>query len=290
MNIAFIGLGVMGAPMARNLIAAGHQLSIAERASIPADLRPLCRVLAPAEVAKDVEAVILMLPDTVDVEQALFGPSGIARGLSPGTLVIDMSTISPKATEAFAKRLTQQVCDYVDAPVSGGEVGAKAGTLTIMAGGSKAAFERARPLFEKLGKNVTHVSEKPGSGQVCKLANQIIVALNIEAVSEALTFVSKAGVDPATVRNALMGGFASSRILEVHAERMIKRQFAPGFRIALHQKDLRLALAAADELSVSLPNTARTQELFSSCAAEGGAELDHSYLVSAIERMSGASK
>ncbi len=215
-----------------------------------------------------------------------FGPGGVEAGLSPGKLVIDMSSISPTATKEFAQRIAARGCDYLDAPVSGGEVGAKQATLTIMAGGSPAAFERAKPLFEAMGKNITLVGEV-GAGQTCKVANQIVVALTIEAVAEALTFASKAGADPAKVRQALMGGLATSRILELHGERMIKRSFAPGFRIRLHQKDLNLALQAGRDLGVALPNTASAQQLFSAVVAAGGAGLDHSGLVKALETMAG---
>jgi 2-hydroxy-3-oxopropionate reductase len=234
-------------------------------------------------VAAKSEVLILMVPDTPDVETVLFGPNGAAEGLKRGTLVIDMSSISPLATKEFAKKVNALGCDYLDAPVSGGEVGAKQATLTIMVGGPEAAFARAKPLFETMGKNITHVGNEPGAGQICKVANQIIVALNIQAVSEALVFAAKAGADPAKVRGALMGGFASSRILEVHAERMLNGTFDPGFRIRLHQKDLNLALTAAKELGLSLPNTAIAQQMFSSCAAHGGADLDHSAMVLAIE-------
>jgi 2-hydroxy-3-oxopropionate reductase len=204
--------------------------------------------------------------------------------LSPGKLVIDMSSISPIATKDFAARINALGCDYLDAPVSGGEVGAKGGTLTIMVGGPEAAFERAKPLFEAMGKNITLVGAN-GAGQITKVANQIIVALNIAAVGEALVFASKAGADPARVRQALMGGFAASRILEVHGERMIKRTFNPGFRIGLHQKDLNLALQGAKSLGVALPNTASTAQLMQACAAQGWDQLDHSALVKALELM-----
>ena len=286
MKIGFIGVGIMGRPMALNLKAAGHELLVPERASLPDDIREAAQVLPDAQsVAKAAEVVILMVPDTPDVEAVLFGDKGVESGLRPDTLVIDMSSISPIATKDFAARIEAKGCHYVDAPVSGGEVGAKQATLTIMVGGSKAAFDRASPLFAKLGKNVTHVGEAPGSGQTCKVANQIIVALNIEAVAEALLFAAKAGADPAKVREALMGGFASSRVLEVHGERMIKRTFNPGFRIRLHQKDLNLALTAARELSISLPNTASAQQLFSACAAAGKDDLDHSAMVQALEML-----
>ncbi|HEY8875018.1 MAG TPA: NAD-binding protein, partial [Stellaceae bacterium] len=207
-------------------------------------------------------------------------------GLAPGKTIIDMSSISPIETKVFAAKIAEKGCDYVDAPVSGGEVGAKAASLTIMVGGSEAAFNRVKPLFELMGKNITLVGDV-GAGQTTKVANQIIVALTIEAVSEALLFASKAGADPAKVREALMGGFASSRILEVHGERMIKRTFDPGFRIELHQKDLSLALSGARALNMSLPNTATTQELFNCAAALGGKGWDHSGLVRVLEHLAG---
>jgi 2-hydroxy-3-oxopropionate reductase len=286
MNIGFIGLGIMGRPMALHLKAAGHTLLVPERASLPQDIRDAATVLADAEaVAKASEVIILMVPDTPDVERVLFGAGGVAGGLSAGKLVIDMSSISPTATKDFAARVAALGAGYLDAPVSGGEVGAKNAALTIMVGGAPADFERALPLFQAMGKNITHVGEAPGAGQVCKVANQIIVALNIQAVAEALTFARKAGADPAKVRQALMGGFANSRILEVHAERMINRTFAPGFRIRLHQKDLNLALGSAKDMGMALPNTAIAQQMFSVVTAAGGADLDHSALVQAIELM-----
>lgn len=286
MDIGFIGLGIMGRPMALNLKGAGHTLIVPERPSLTDELRAAARVVADAEtVAREAEVTILMVPDTPDVEKVLFGERGVAGGLSRGKLVIDMSSISPIATKGFAERVRAASADYLDAPVSGGEVGAKQGTLTIMVGGPATAFERAKPLFEVMGKNITHVGEANGDGQTCKVANQIIVALNLQAVSEALVFAARAGADPAKVRAALMGGFASSRILEVHAERMLNRTFNPGFRIRLHQKDLNLALSAAKDLGLSLPSTAVTQQLFSSCVAHGAGDLDHSALVLAIEAM-----
>ena len=285
MKIGFIGLGIMGRPMALNLKAAGHTLAVPERASLTAELRAAATVLPSAQaVAAASEVVILMVPDTPDVAAALFGPAGVAAGLAKGSLVIDMSSISPIETKDFAARVAALGCDYVDAPVSGGEVGAKAASLTIMDGGSDAAFARAEPLFALMGKNITHVGPV-GAGQTCKVANQIIVALNIQAVAEALVFAAKAGADPAKVRTAISGGFASSRILELHGERMIKGAFTPGFRIRLHQKDLNLALSSARALNLSLPNTAIAQQMMSSCAAHGEGELDHSALVRAIERL-----
>ena len=284
MKIGFIGLGIMGRPMALNLKSAGHELIVPDRSSLTDEIRSAATVVAtPKAVAAGSEVLILMVPDTPDVEAVLFGENGAADGLRRGALVIDMSSISPIETKDYAKRIKDKGCEYLDAPVSGGEVGAKQGTLTIMVGGPDAAFARAKPLLELMGKNITHVGSEPGAGQICKVANQIIVALNIQAVSEALVFASKAGADPAKVRQALMGGFASSRILEVHAERMLNGTFNPGFKIKLHQKDLNLALSSAKALSLSLPNTAIAQQMFSSCIAHGGAELDHSALVLAIE-------
>jgi 2-hydroxy-3-oxopropionate reductase len=284
MKIGFIGLGIMGRPMALNLHAAQHTLLVPDRTSLADDIRAVAKVEPDGKtVAAGADVVIVMVPDTPDVETVLFAPNGVAAGLKPGTLVIDMSSISPIDTKEFAKKINALGCDYLDAPVSGGEVGAKQATLTIMVGGPAAAFDRAKPLFETMGKNITHVGEANGDGQTCKVANQIIVALNIQAVAEALVFASRAGADPAKVRQALMGGFASSRILEVHAERMINGTFNPGFRIRLHQKDLNLALSAARELGLSLPNTATARQMFSSCAAHGGADLDHSALILAIE-------
>ena len=288
MQIGFIGLGIMGRPMALNLKAAGHTLIVPDRKSLTDELRAAATVVGDAAaVAEAAEVIILMLPDTPDVDRVLFGPHGAAEGLTPGKLLIDMSSISPIATKGFAARINGLGCDYLDAPVSGGEVGAKAATLTIMVGGPEHAFARAEPLFAAMGKNITLVGTENGAGQTCKVANQIIVALTIQAVGEALTFARKAGADPAKVRQALMGGFASSRILEVHGERMIEHRFTPGFRIRLHQKDLALALNAAREMGMALPNTAVAQQMFSSVAAQGGADQDHSALVRAIELMAG---
>jgi 2-hydroxy-3-oxopropionate reductase len=285
MQIGFVGLGIMGRPMAHNLMQGGHKLFVYGKRTVPPEIRDGATVLDSLKaVAEHAETVIVMVPDTPDVRDVLFGADGIASGLSAGKTVIDMSSISPIETKIFAAEITQKGCDYLDAPVSGGEVGAKAASLTIMVGGSEAAFQRVKPLFELMGKNITLVGDV-GAGQTTKVANQIIVALTIEAVGEALLFASKAGADPAKVRQALMGGFASSRILEIHGERMIKRTFDPGFRIELHQKDLNLALSNARQLGVALPNTATAQELFNACAANGGAKWDHSALVRALEIM-----
>jgi 2-hydroxy-3-oxopropionate reductase len=291
MKIGFIGLGIMGAPMALHLINTGHQLFVNTIGKLPESIASTSATpcASAEEVARNGEVIIIMVPDTPDVELVLFGKGGVAAGLQAGSggarkIVVDMSSISPIATKTFAQKVNALGADYIDAPVSGGEVGAKAASLTIMCGGSEAVFEKVRPLFEKMGKNITLVGGN-GDGQTTKVANQIIVALTIAAVGEALLFASKAGADPAKVRQALMGGFASSRILEVHGERMIKRTFAPGFRIRLHQKDLNLALQGARELGVALPQTANAAQLMQACAANGMADLDHSALVKALEQM-----
>jgi 2-hydroxy-3-oxopropionate reductase len=286
MNVGFIGLGIMGKPMVANLIKGGHTLFLASRSGVPQELAAAGgKACASAkEVARKADIIITMVPDTPDVEKVLFGKDGVAEGLSSGKVVVDMSSISPIETKAFAERIRKAGADYVDAPVSGGEVGAKNAALTIMVGASEAAFARVKPLFELMGKNITLVGDV-GAGQICKVCNQIIVALNIEAVGEALLLASKAGVDPGKVRTALMGGFASSRVLEVHGERMVKRTFDPGFRIELHQKDLNLALSSARALKMSLPNTATAQELFSACQAQGGGKWDHSAMVKALEAL-----
>jgi 2-hydroxy-3-oxopropionate reductase len=288
MNIGFIGLGIMGKPMAGHLIKGGHTLFLNSRSGVPQEMTAAGGKACASgkEVAQKSDIVITMVPDTPDVEKVLFGANGVAEGLSKGKIVVDMSSISPIETKKFAKRVNELGCEYVDAPVSGGEVGAKNAALTIMVGANQPTFDKVRPIFELMGKNITLVGGN-GDGQTCKVCNQIIVALNLEAVSEALVFASKAGADPAKVRQALMGGFAASRILEVHGERMIKRTFNPGFRIELHQKDLNLALAGARAMGMSLPNTATTQELFNSCVADGGAKWDHSAIVRALEKMAG---
>ena len=285
-SIGFIGLGIMGAPMAGHLIAAGHTVYLHTRSNVPEALLSVGGVpcVSATELAQKADIVFLMLPDTPDVEAVLFGTNGVAAGLTTGKTVVDMSSISPMQTKAFAERIHALGCDYMDAPVSGGEVGAKAASLTIMVGASEATFAKVLPLLQSMGKNITLVGGV-GDGQTCKVANQIIVALNIAAVGEALLFASKAGADPAKVRQALMGGFASSRILEVHGERMIKRTFNPGFRIALHQKDIALALDGAKSLGVALPQTAGVAQLMAVCAANGLGQRDHSALVQALEIM-----
>jgi 2-hydroxy-3-oxopropionate reductase len=286
LKLGFVGLGIMGGPMAGHLVKAGHQVFINTRSKVPADLASSAAVQcsSPREVAEKADIIFTMVPDTPDVEKVLFGENGISSGLSKGKIVVDMSSISPIATKEFAKKINGLGCDYLDAPVSGGEVGAKNATLSIMVGGDDGVFEKVKPILELMGKNINLVGTN-GDGQTAKVANQIIVALNIEAVAEALLFASKAGADPAKVRQALMGGFASSKILEVHGERMVKRTFDPGFRIELHQKDLNLALNSARALGVALPNTATAQELFNSCSAHGGKAWDHSAMVKALEKM-----
>ncbi|SDP39077.1 2-hydroxy-3-oxopropionate reductase [Ralstonia sp. 25mfcol4.1] len=286
-KLGFIGLGVMGKPMAEHLQAGGHTVYAHTRSGVPQELldRGMQQCASATEVARQADIIFLMLPDTPDVARVLFGDNGVAAGLTQGKIVVDMSSISPIDTREFAAKIEQLGCDYVDAPVSGGEVGAKAATLSIMAGGKQDVFDKVLPLLQLMGKNITLVGNV-GDGQVAKVANQVIVALTIEAVSEALVLAAKAGADPARVRQALMGGFASSKILEVHGERMIKRTFNPGFRIELHQKDLNLALSTAKQLGLGMPNTASTQQLFNVCVAQGGAGWDHSGLVKAIEHLS----
>ena len=289
-NIGFIGLGIMGKPMAGHLIKGGHRLFLHSRSGVPKDLLALGGedFSSPRLVAQHADVIITMLPDTPDVEKVLFAENGIVEGLqsqaSSAKIIIDMSSISPLKTRQFAERIVQLGCDYVDAPVSGGDVGAQNATLTIMVGASIAVFERIKPIFELMGKTITYVGEN-GAGQICKVANQIIVSSTIEAVAEALLFASKAGADPEKVRQALLGGFAASRVLEVHGERMIQRRFEPGFRIELHQKDLDIALESASALGVSLPNTATVRELFSACLAHGGAKWDNSAIVKMLEKL-----
>lgn len=289
LKIGFIGLGIMGAPMAARLAAGGHALFVHTRSAVRDEVRAAGAAICAdaAAVARAADVIVTMLPDTPDVETVLFGAGGIAQGLgtdAAGKTVVDMSSIAPLATQDFARRIEALGADWLDAPVSGGEVGARAGTLTIMVGGRAAVFERIRPLFELIGKNITRVGDA-GAGQICKVANQMIVALNIAAVGEALVFASKAGADAAKVREALMGGFAASRVLEVHGERMVRRTFAPGFRIALHQKDLNLALQSARALDLALPGTAQAAQLMQACAAQGLGQSDHAALVRALETL-----
>ena len=288
MKIGFIGLGIMGAPMAGQLIKAGHEVYLKTRREVPAHLVDSGGVACASarEVAEKSDLIITMVPDTPDVELVLFGEGGVAEGLSKGKLVVDMSSISPPATRDFAERIEALGCDYLDAPVSGGEAGAKNAALSIMVGGPQNAFERARPVFESLGKAIVHVGAGHGDGQVAKCANQIVVALTIQAVAEGLIYASKAGADVEAVRQAILGGLGTSRILDSHGERMIKRTMNPGFRIRLHQKDLNNALESAKKMELALPATALAQQIFAAAAANGAADLDHSALVRGLEAMS----
>jgi 2-hydroxy-3-oxopropionate reductase len=286
-ELGFIGLGIMGKPMASHLVKAGHTVHVCDL--VEESVKHLCLLGGKAcscckEIAQKSDIIFIMVPDTPDVEAALFGAEGVAEGLKPGSIVVDMSSISPIATKEFAKRLAAMGVKMLDAPVSGGQVGAENATLSIMVGGPPDVFNQIKPYFELMGKNIVHIGDH-GDGQTCKVANQIVVALTIEAVGEALLFASKAGADPAKVRAALLGGFAQSRILELHGERMIKRTFNPGFRIRLHQKDLNLALESARKMGLSLPNTSLAQELFNAVAAQGGSDLDHSAMVLALEKL-----
>lgn len=286
MKIGFIGLGVMGQPMAGHLIKAGHDLHLYR---VKEESRTLVEMGGRAEetakaVAEASDIIILMLPDTADVEAVLFGDASVAEGLSAGKTVIDMSSILPVATRDFAHRIGAMGCAYLDAPVSGGEAGAKAATMSIMVGAAQKDFDAMLPILEVMGGKITHVGEV-GAGQTVKIANQIMVALTIGAVSEGLLFASKAGVDPAKAREAIMGGLASSKILEMHGQRMIDRTFEPGFRISLHQKDINNALTSARSLKLALPATALAQELFNTCSAQGHGDLDHSALIRALEIM-----
>ncbi len=289
MKLGFVGLGVMGRPMAANLMKGGHVVHLHSRHGVPAEVGAQPGAVACSsgrEVAERSEVVFSMVPDTPDVEQVLFGRDGVAEGLSPGKVVVDTSSISPIGTRELARRVNALGCEYVDAPVSGGDVGARDATLTIMVGATDAGFARVKPLLDLLGRNVTHVGPN-GAGQTAKVANQMVVAIAIEGVAEALVFAAKAGVDPAKVRQALLGGFASSRVLELHGERMIQRRFEPGARIALHQKDLENALSGARAMGLALPGTALAQQLFNACRAHGGAGWDHSAMLKALELLSG---
>ena len=286
-KLGFIGLGIMGKPMVCHLLAAGYTVHVYNRS--PEPVEELCSKGAMGcscckEIAQKSDVIFIMVPDTPDVETVLFGKNGVAEGIRPGSIVVDMSSISPIATKEFAEKLSALGVEMLDAPVSGGQIGAEKATLSIMVGGQSEVFEQVKPYFELMGKSIILVGGN-GDGQTCKVANQIVVALTIEAVGEALLFASKAGADPVKVKKALLGGFAQSRILELHGERMIERSFDPGFRIRLHQKDLNLALQAARSLGLSLPNTSTTQELFNAVAAHGGSELDHSAMVLALEEL-----
>ncbi|BDG61967.1 2-hydroxy-3-oxopropionate reductase [Caldinitratiruptor microaerophilus] len=289
-RIGFIGLGIMGKPMARNLMKAGYPLVVHNRSRRPVDelaAEGATPASSPREVAEKSDVVITIVPDAPDVEAVILGPGGVAEGVRPGMLVIDMSTSSPVLARRIAATLGEKGVDVLDAPVSGGEIGAKEGTLSIMVGGSARAFERALPILQAMGKNIVHVGDA-GAGQVTKAANQIVVGMTIQAVAEALLLASKAGVDPARVRQALMGGFAQSRILELHGQRMLDRNFKPGFKARLHRKDLAIALSTAREYGVPLPGTAVVHELLNGLIGMGRDEYDHSGLVTVLETLAQA--
>jgi 2-hydroxy-3-oxopropionate reductase len=286
-KIGFIGLGIMGKPMSQHLLKAGYPLVVLDRVQEPVNelVAAGAKVgTSPQNVAQQSDVIITMLPDSPDVEEVMFGANGVMTGLRAGALVIDMSTILPSVARRVAAAAREKGADALDAPVSGGQVGAVNATLTIMVGGSQAAFDRAKPIFEKIGKNITLVGDA-GAGQVTKAANQIIVGVTIAAVSEALLLAAKAGVNPAKVREALMGGFASSRILELHGNRMIQRTFAPGFKAKLHRKDMQIILNTARELGLALPMSAQVAELMNGLIGNGGGDLDHSALVTMFEKM-----
>jgi 2-hydroxy-3-oxopropionate reductase len=285
-DIGFIGLGLMGMPMAGHLKNAGHRVHVYARSRPAAELtaQGFLPCASSRAVAEKSAVIITMVPDTPDVEAVLFGEQGVAAGLSAGKMVVDMSSISPIATREFAARIRALDCEYVDAPVSGGDIGARAATLTIMVGASEQAFARVQPLLALMGRHITLIGDV-GAGQIAKVANQIMVGLNLVAVAEALLFASRAGVDPARVRQALLGGFAASRVLEVHGEKMIKRTFAPGFRIDLHLKDLSLAMEGAKALQVALPNTAVCVQIMNAARAQGLGQLDNSAVVQVLEKL-----
>lgn len=289
-RIGFIGLGIMGKPMALNLLKAGYPLVVHSRSRGLVD--ELARegatpVSSPKAVAEASDAVITMLPDSADVELVVLGTDGVNEGVRSGMLVIDMSTIAPATARKVSEALNAKGVESLDAPVSGGEVGAKEGTLSIMVGGTEGAFQRALPLFQVLGKNVVYMGG-PGAGQVTKACNQVVVGLTIQAVSEALILAEKAGVDPAKVREALLGGFAQSRILDLHGKRIIERNFQPGFKLRLHRKDLGIALQTGHELSVPLFATAQAAALMDALLAQGKGELDHSALALLVEQLAQA--
>ncbi len=291
-NIGFIGLGVMGRPMAKHLIDKGHRLVVLNRSRAPVDALVAAGATAganPADVARQSEVIITMLPDTPDVERVIAGEGGVLGGLRPGAIVIDMSSISPVATRVLAERVTSAGGTMLDAPVSGGEIGAVNATLSIMVGGAPAAFEKVQPILACMGhpERIVHVGPEPGSGQICKVCNQMAIGGALAGVSEALAMARKAGVDPANVRKALLGGFASSRVLEVHGERMLNRNYAPGFRTKLYQKDLRIANETAAANGVAIPATALVTQLVNALVASGGGDLDYSAMGTVLFRLAG---
>jgi 2-hydroxy-3-oxopropionate reductase len=288
-KVGFIGPGIMGRPMALNLMKGGHKLWVYARR--PEAMQALVAAGATAcasaaEVAKHADVIFTMVSDTPDVESVIFGETGIAKHARSGSVIVDMSTISPTATKVFAERLAKQNIEMLDAPVSGGETGAINGTLSIMVGGKTQVFERVKPLFECMGKNIVHIGDN-GAGQVAKACNQIVVAVTIEAVAEALTFARKNGADPARVREALMGGFAGSKIMEVHGKRMLDNDFKPGFKVGLHQKDMRIVMETAHQLGVALPGAALVTQHLNALMGTGGTDLDSAAVVKILERMSG---
>ena len=288
-NIGFIGPGIMGGPMALNLMKGGHKLWVHARRPAAAQTLVAAGATAcasPAEVARHTDVIFTIVADTPDVESVIFGEQGIAMQARPGTVIVDMSTISPTATKSIAERLARQRVEMLDAPVSGGETGAINGTLSIMVGGKPLIFERIKPLFECMGKNIVHIGDN-GAGQVAKACNQIVVAVTIEAVAEALTFARKNGADPAKVREALMGVFAGSKIMEVHGKRMLDNDFKPGFKVGLHQKDMRIVMETAHQLGVALPAAALVTQHLNALMGTGDANLDSAAVVKVIERMSG---
>ncbi len=292
MNVAFIGLGIMGRPMALNLHKAGHSVFVHGRRL--ESMTPLAQAgctpcATAAEAAARADVTFIMVSDTQDVEQVLFAEGGVAQGAKPGSVVVDMSTISPTATRRYALDLKARGLDMLDAPVSGGDVGAINATLSIMVGGKPEVFERVKPLFEAMGKNIVLVGDH-GAGQVAKACNQIVVAITIEAVAEALTFARKNGVDAGKVRDALMGGFAASRILEVHGKRMLDNNYQPGFKTKLHQKDMNIVMQTAKELGLALPAAALVTQHLNALMGSGDAELDSAAVMKVVERMSGVER
>lgn len=292
MKVGFIGLGIMGRPMALNLHKAGHALFVHGRR--PESMAPLAQAgctacASAAEAAAQADVTIIMVSDTTDVEQVIFGAGGVTHGAKPRSVVVDMSTISPTATRHFAKELSARGIEMLDAPVSGGDVGAINATLSIMVGGKPAVFERVQPLFAAMGKNIVHIGDN-GAGQVAKACNQIVVAVTIEAVAEALTFARKSGVDAAKVRDALLGGFAASRILEVHGKRMLDNNYQPGFKTKLHQKDMNIVLQTAKELGLALPAAALVMQHMNALMGIGDGELDSAAVMKIIEHMSGVER
>jgi len=286
-RIGFIGLGIMGSPMSQHLLKAGYPLIVLDRVSEAQKAIVAAGAQAgtsPQQIAEQSDIVITMLPDSPDVEEVVLGKNGVLEGLRPGSMFIDMSMILPSTARRVTEAVRKKGAEGLDAPVSGGQVGAQNATLSIMVGGSAAAFARAKPIFEKMGKNIVHVGEA-GAGQVTKAANQAVVAITIAAVSEALLLAAKSGVDPAKVREALLGGFAQSRILDLHGNRMLQRNFQPGFKMKLHRKDMSIILDTARELGLALPASAAVAELMNAAIANGGAELDHSALVTMLEKL-----